>query len=204
MARPTKGLRYHPKNARNHDVEGIARSLSTRGQYVPILVQQSTGFVIKGNGTLEAARSMKWREIAAVMLDVDDAEALKILAVDNRASDRASYDPQGQAALLSELARIGSLEDVLYTQADVDALLAEMADTGNRLASEALGAVLGTAAGSSVNPLSDASAPIVATDTVTLIFYFTPAEREEVRSKLAAMGAPTISDALLEAVRSWA
>ena len=54
---PLEKLSPYPYNARRGNVEVIRESLRVNGQYKPIVVQKSTGHVLAGNHTLEAARA---------------------------------------------------------------------------------------------------------------------------------------------------
>lgn len=103
-------------NARNGDVGLISESLKRNGQYKPILVQQSTGKIIAGNHTWRAARALKWEKIAVQTIDCTDDQAERIVLVDNRASDVASYDYdilKDQLSLLPDLAGTGyTMEDL--------------------------------------------------------------------------------------------
>lgn len=96
-------LTPHPANARRGDVDLIAESLRVNGQYRPIVVQKSGLVVIAGNHTLQAAKSLGWDEIDTVIIDVDDEAALRILLVDNKANDEATYDDRSLADLLQSL-----------------------------------------------------------------------------------------------------
>lgn len=112
-------LRPHPKNARRGDVEAIAASLAAHGQYRPIVANRRTGNVLAGNHTLRAARSLGWDRIAVSWVDVAEADEVRILLADNRASDLATYDDSALAALLTDL------EDLTasgYTTDDLEAL----------------------------------------------------------------------------------
>jgi hypothetical protein len=100
---PVADVTEHPRNARRGDLETITESLQAHGQYAPIVVQKSTGHVIKGNHTLRAAEALGWTVIDAVLVDVDDDQALRILLVDNRSSDLGGYDRDGLASLLAGL-----------------------------------------------------------------------------------------------------
>lgn len=124
----------HPENARVGDTSAIAESLTRFGQVKPIVVQKSTGHVVAGNHTREAAKSLGWEEIAAVLLDIDDETAKAYLLADNRLSDRARYD---QAKLYDSLESLLDLDgtgyDLDYVESLGDALGAttvEGTDTG--------------------------------------------------------------------------
>lgn len=94
----------HPDNARQGDTARIATSLTANGQYRPLVVQRSTGFILAGNHTHAAAQTLGWPEIAVQYVDVDEAAARRILLADNKTSDEATYDDDLLAALLSEVA----------------------------------------------------------------------------------------------------
>lgn len=122
LARPLADAKLHPKNIRKHRLEKIAQSLTTHGQRAPIIVQSSTGYIVKGNGTWEAAKMLGWDRIAMSVQDMNDTMALGFLYADNRASDLASYDRKklrdGLAAmiegpgLLDTLWEIDEFEDL--------------------------------------------------------------------------------------------
>ena len=117
----------HPRNVRKHLTRALVReSLEAHGQYKPLVVQRSTGFILAGNGTHREMESLGYSEAEVAYVDVSDDEALQILLVDNRTSDDSGYDDQALAALLVEL---GSDDDAValagtgYTEADVAHLL---------------------------------------------------------------------------------
>lgn len=76
-------LKHYPDNANEGDVGAIAESLREHGQYMPILVQESTRYILKGNTTFEGADVEEWDEIDVIFVDVDDEEALRINIGDN-------------------------------------------------------------------------------------------------------------------------
>ncbi|MFG2143627.1 ParB/RepB/Spo0J family partition protein [Streptomyces sp. NPDC048696] len=115
---------YH-RNPRTGDLDAIAESLSTHGQYKPIVVNigSLTGRpneVLAGNHTLKAAQRLGWPDIAVTWLDVDDDTAAKIVIVDNRTSDLAGYDSVLLADILTALP---DLDGTGYDQNALDDLL---------------------------------------------------------------------------------
>lgn len=100
---PIDAVRPHPKNVRQGDIGAISESLKAHGQYRAIVAQRSTGHIIAGNHTWKAAKVLGWNQIAVHWLDVDDEKALRILLVDNRTTDLATYDSAGLADLLKTL-----------------------------------------------------------------------------------------------------
>ena len=118
-------IKPHPKNARQGDVGMIATSLELNGQYRPIIIQESTGFIIAGNHTWKAAKSLGWKEIAATKLSVDEDQSMRILLADNKANDLASYDDSDLLSLLIEMNESDrGLEGTLFSNDDIDDLMA--------------------------------------------------------------------------------
>ena len=121
---PIDSLRPHPDNPRRGQIEPIAASLQMHGQYRP-LVCQLDGTVLAGNHTLAAARALGWSHVAATMLDVDDETARRILLVDNRTSDLATYDDRELVRLLDELTHTeAGLAGTAFDDAELQRLLA--------------------------------------------------------------------------------
>lgn len=118
-------LTPHPKNVRQGDVGAISVSLEMHGQYRPIVAQKSTGYILAGNHTYKAAMSLGWKDIAVTYVDVDDDQALRILLMDNRANDIASYDEGGLGEVLSLLMDTEKqLAGTGFNPQDLDELLA--------------------------------------------------------------------------------
>ncbi len=118
----------HPRNVRKHLTRALVReSLEIHGQYKPLIVQRSTGFIVAGNGTHREMEALGWSEADVSYGDWSDDEALQILLVDNRTSDDSGYDDQALAALLVELAGDDDAAKALagtgYSEADVAHLL---------------------------------------------------------------------------------
>jgi hypothetical protein len=124
-------LRPYPGNARRGDVAAIADSLEANGQYRPLVVQRGTGYVLAGNGTLQAAQKLGWPSVQVTYLDVDDAQARRIVVADNRTHDLGGYDDRALLALLRDLG--DDLTGTGFDADDFDSLLAglEEADGEN-------------------------------------------------------------------------
>lgn len=100
---PLGKLGHYPGNPRRGNVKAIAGSLHANGQYAPIVVQRSTSYVLAGNHTLMAARSLGWPDVDVVYVDVDDTAARKIVLSSNRTADFGRYDDTALADLLAAL-----------------------------------------------------------------------------------------------------
>lgn len=127
---PLDKLKTYSNNPRKGNIDLIADSLATFGQYKPITVNKRTGEILAGNHTYQAAKSLGWKEIAVAYVDVDDSTAARIVAIDNRAADLGTYD---NTKLLELLETIGDLDHTGYNSDDIDDLLAEIqeAETPN-------------------------------------------------------------------------
>lgn len=120
-------LKHHPRNVRKHNLAAIEHGLRTYGQQTPIVVQKSTGFVCKGNGTLRVARDViGWHSVAVSVEDFTDAQALAYLLDDNRASDVSDYDRPALGALLKELDEGGTLAQTLWDLDSAETVWAEL------------------------------------------------------------------------------
>ena len=105
-----ESLKLDPNNARKHsrrNLDAIAASLNKFGQRKPIVVHN--GVVIAGNGTLEAAKSLGWKEIAVSVCPADwDADTAKAYALaDNRSSELAEWDDKILSTQLLDLDDMG-------------------------------------------------------------------------------------------------
>jgi DNA modification methylase len=121
---PLSSLELHPRNPRVGDIDAVAASLRRFGQQKPIVVQKSTGFVVAGNHVVRAALSLGWTEIAANVVELDDAKATAFMLADNRTADLGGYDDALLAAVLAEQAAAGNLEATGYNADEVAALVA--------------------------------------------------------------------------------
>ena len=125
---PITDVTPYPGNPRKGHTAVIASSLTEHGQYRPLVVQKATGHILAGNNTYEAARELAWKKIAVQYVDVDDERARKIVAVDNRSSDLASYDEHLLAEFLSELDETSDLTGTGYTDDDLDEIIGGLSD----------------------------------------------------------------------------
>jgi hypothetical protein len=127
---PTDSLITHPDNARRGDINVIAESLGENQQYLPLVVQASTRYVLSGNHTLLAARQLEWETVDVVLVDVDDEHAVRIMLSANRTADLGEYDDTALLKLLESLD--GEYEGTGYDADDYDdllALLGQVAET---------------------------------------------------------------------------
>jgi DNA modification methylase len=121
-------LRPDPANARKHDgknLNAIASSLEKFGQRKPIVVTPDS-IVVAGNGTLEAAKSLGWTEIAIARTPVGWTwDQIKAFALaDNRTAELAEWDDKVLADQLLELDANGwDLKDIGFETLEPPALV---------------------------------------------------------------------------------
>jgi ParB-like chromosome segregation protein Spo0J len=125
LAVPIGSVKPHPRNARHGDIGAITESLKRFGQQKPIVVQDSSGFVVAGNHLLRSAIALGWSEVAVNRVKMTDAEAKAFMVADNRTADLGTYDESLLTELLSEIASSSSLAGTGYDQGDLDERMAQ-------------------------------------------------------------------------------
>lgn len=101
---PLTALKLYENNPRIGNIQAIADSLQTNGQYKPIVVRRETREILVGNHTYQAAQSLGWETIKTVYVEnITDEQALKIVLADNRTSDLSTYNNHTLAELLNTL-----------------------------------------------------------------------------------------------------
>lgn len=128
---PVSELHTFEGNARRGDIQKIADSLVTNGQFKPIVVNRGTktgkvNEVLAGNHTLMAAQTLGWMVIDAVYVDVDREHAVRIVLADNQTSDSARNENDILIELIQELP---DLHGTGFSQEDLELLLSA-ADAG--------------------------------------------------------------------------
>lgn len=123
---PIDSIKRHPQNPNQGDVEAIERSLHEFGQFDAVTVQASTRYLITGNTTWQAAIAQGFTEIAAVVMDVDDQKALRMMITHNRLNRIGRDDPAQLAEVIAALIEDAGTPYVLcgtgYDESDLDAL----------------------------------------------------------------------------------
>ncbi|MCC7063411.1 MAG: DNA modification methylase [Planctomycetes bacterium] len=125
---PLADLNLDAANARLHPEKNLAAirsSLAQFGQRKPIVVQKKGMIVRAGNGTVLAARALGWTEIAAVVVDDDNATAAAFAIADNRTADLAEWDDEVLATLLQSMDE-ATRKAVGFDQVDLDQLLKDL------------------------------------------------------------------------------
>lgn len=125
-----------PGNPRDGDVGAISESLRRFGQQKPIVVQESTRYIVAGNHLWKAAKALGWTEIAANVVDLNDRDAQAYLIADNRTSELGSYDEEALGKMLRQLAEDGNLRATGYDGDDVDDFLRRIEKEGVKVPPE--------------------------------------------------------------------
>lgn len=108
---PIEDLTPDPQNARKHsqrNLDAIAGSLRQFGQVKPIVTARGNDgqtIVIAGNGTVEAAKMLGWKDVAIVRVPSrwTHAQARAYALADNRTAELAEWDPEVLSVHLVEL-----------------------------------------------------------------------------------------------------
>jgi ParB-like chromosome segregation protein Spo0J len=119
-------LNPDPKNPRLHtarNLEAIAGSLKKFGQVKPIIVQKKGMIVRAGNGTVDAARSLGWTELAAVIVDMTDEKAQQLAVADNRTAELADWNHENLVELMTGW---DSLDIPGFSEAEINGLMSSM------------------------------------------------------------------------------
>ncbi len=127
---PVSEVRLYHKNPRKGKVDVIASSIRVNGLYKPVVVNRGThtgrpNEVLCGNHTVMALRDLaeddpKYSEVLVHFVDVDDDQAARIVAADNRTAELGGFDDEVLADLLKDLP---DLEGTGYTDDDLAKML---------------------------------------------------------------------------------
>lgn len=98
----------HPKNTRQHpeeNIKAIMASLSKFGQQVPIVLGHQD-YIIKGNGTFEAAKRLGWMTIKAIVSPLKSEDQLAFSVADNKTGESSVFDYVALSEVVRELERM--------------------------------------------------------------------------------------------------
>ncbi|WP_345486004.1 ParB N-terminal domain-containing protein, partial [Planotetraspora phitsanulokensis] len=117
---PVGDLEPHPENPHRGDVDVIAESIDANGFYGTVLVQKSRMRIIAGEHRWRGAQAKGLPAVPAVVVDVDDETAKRIMLADNRTAEFGEYDE----AVLSDLLRgLPDLDGTGWSDDDLSELL---------------------------------------------------------------------------------
>lgn len=126
VSRKIASLRLDPDNARKHatdDIKAIAKSLENAEQQTPIVITKD-GTVVKGNGTVEAAKLLGWTSILTVTTTLTGKALDAYKIADNRTAELSEWDTT------KLIAQLQTFEDDMLaaTGYDSESLLALIAE----------------------------------------------------------------------------
>ncbi|MEU7891711.1 ParB/RepB/Spo0J family partition protein [Nonomuraea sp. NPDC049152] len=123
---PVGDLEPHPHNPHKGDVDVITESIAKNGFYGTVLVQKSRMRIIAGEHRWRGAKANGLEQVPALVIDVDDDIATRIMLADNRTAEFGAYDDQVLAELLRGL---DDLDGTGWHDDDLNDLLANL-DSG--------------------------------------------------------------------------
>lgn len=103
---PITSLIPHPMNPNEGDVPFIQESIEQNGWYGAVLVQESTHHIIAGHHSILAALEAGRTTVPVFWKDCSDAEALRILLVDNESARRSRNNVDKLDVALHSLAEL--------------------------------------------------------------------------------------------------
>jgi len=126
VSQDPSNVRVHPER----NIQATAASLRRFQQRKPVVVNRKNGIVEAGNGTLECARLLGWKWVAAVMVEDDPTTATGYAIADNRTAEMAHWDYAGLTSMLQ--GAIGDIpaDELGFTDDDLAALAQEFAGAG--------------------------------------------------------------------------
>lgn len=142
---PLGELLLRSNNPKRHEITHIRKSIRRFGIVAPPIEDAVTGKLVAGHGrstALQAMRADKEPPPGGVIIRADgewlvpvmkgvafesEKEAEAYLIADNRLVELGGWDDSALASMLQALAAEGTIEDVGYTQSDLDALLLQLA-----------------------------------------------------------------------------
>lgn len=119
----------HPDNPQEGDKEAIAESIEENGFFGYVIVQKSTNRVIAGWHRCSEAVKAGMQSIPAMVVDVSDEQATRILLADNRTQSRMKGAARNDR-LIENLKRIqatkGNLRGTGYSKDNLEKLRQEL------------------------------------------------------------------------------
>jgi DNA modification methylase len=111
---PIASLALDPENEREHPAENIKdikNSLKLFGQQTPLTINENS-VVLKGNGTLIAARELGWTEIAVHHTGLTEKKQKAYKIADNRSGEKAKWNKDLLSKSLENLKGDFSLDEL--------------------------------------------------------------------------------------------
>lgn len=116
-------LVFYKGNPRQGDLEAIEASIRENGFYGDVVVRKSNRQILVGNNRTKVAMKLGMPKVPIAWVEVDDKTASRMVAVDNRTNDLASYDGGLLKALVQELKEQENLLGSGFTEIDFAKML---------------------------------------------------------------------------------
>jgi hypothetical protein len=106
---PAAEIRPHPQNPNNGDRDVVRESVLRNGVYRPIIVQQSTGYILAGHTTFDALVEVQLEDgvdqplVPVSWVKCDAKTAKRIVLADNQTAAKARMDDALLLDLLKDL-----------------------------------------------------------------------------------------------------
>lgn len=117
-------INLDPHNLRKHGEKNLAAiraSLDRFGQHRAAVVQRSTGIVLIGNGMVQAAKDLGWKQVSVHYVDDDNATAAMRAYADNRTGELAEWMDGYEDV-------VGAFDDDFLADMDFDINAGEVVD----------------------------------------------------------------------------
>ena len=124
-------LKPNPKNPNTHtelQIERIGKIIKEQGWRSPIVVSQTTGFVVAGHGRLEAAKKLGLTQVPVSIQKFDsEAQEYAHMLADNRLAELADMDNTKLKDLIQEL-DTGEIDLELtgYSNSEIGSLMSQV------------------------------------------------------------------------------
>jgi len=132
---PIDDLILYGDNPRQGDIGVIAESLKELDQFRTVVVNANPDAdtymnIAAGNHTVQAAKWIGWDQIQVGFVELTDDEFKRVVLVDNRSNDLATYDSAVLVQMLEELAATDQgLAATGYDGDDLDTLLSDLSQS---------------------------------------------------------------------------
>ena len=125
---PIKDLKLNPRNPRVHPTSQVLALKGSLEEYDwtgPVLAQKGTKIVIKGHGTIKAARLRGDNKVPVIFHDWTDEKVKAYMIADNKLGELSYWDERELSRLLIELGENMDLKDLGFNERELDKLLKE-------------------------------------------------------------------------------
>lgn len=199
---PIDELIPHPENPRRGNLDVIEESLTMFGQQKPVVVQESSGFIVAGNHLYRGGTERKgWSHMAAVISPMDDETAMRYLLMDNRSSDIGTYDYDEMVKILKDLHDRGGLAGTGYSPDDYDDMVAQMNQVAESARQDFEGDFAETEEQRKAREEARAQAPVMREVVLLLRPEAHTSLGRMVRALRKEYGTETVTETVVEAVR---